>query len=122
MAGRAPKVTVVMPKKMNEEMRERIFQENYGMRGKSKWAMEAVNDLLKMDKYEDLVNYSDEMHDFRSVETIVISKDLKSKIDDAVIRIRQKYPVLEGIQSRIFRTGILQRLLRPKNSGALKNS
>ncbi|MBI4242499.1 MAG: hypothetical protein HY606_00260 [Planctomycetes bacterium] len=121
MVEKTLKATVVMPKKMNEEMRERIFKEGYGMRGKSEWVIEAVGSLLEMDGYEDLVNYSDEMRDFKAVETVVISRDLKSKIDASALKIRKKYPTLEGIQSRIFRTSILQRLLRPQISGHLKN-
>lgn len=106
------KVTFVMPEQMNQEMREKIFKEGYGMRGKSTWVMEAVEMLLELDEYVDHVNDSDEMQGLDKVETVVITRELKKLLDEAVIDIRKKYPFLEGLQSRIFRTAILHRLLR----------
>lgn len=105
-------ITFSIPKGMSCEMREQVVKEGYGMRGKSQWVLEAVNTLLGTEGYEELVNYSDEMQDFKSVETIIVSRELKRNIGMEIIKIRKKYPTLEGVQSRILRTGIVQRLIR----------
>jgi len=46
------------------------------------------------------------------VEYVVITRDFKKNLDNAVIQIRKQYPDLEGVQSGIVRTAIMQRLLR----------
>jgi hypothetical protein len=52
------------------------------------------------------------MKGFEKLESVVITKNLKKYVDDAVIEIRKKYPAMEGVQSGIVRTAIVQRLLR----------
>jgi hypothetical protein len=58
------------------------------------------------------VQYSEEMHGFEKVETVVITVDLKKQLDEAVLTLRRQHPAAEGVQSSIIRTAILQRLLR----------
>ena len=106
------KITFVVPKGLQNDLRERVIKDDYGLRGKSKWVSEAIEMLLTMKDYPKLVSYSDEMTLLNQLETVVISYELKTKLDLAIIEIRKNYPILEGVKSRIARTAILQRLIR----------
>ena len=59
----------------------------------------------------ELVKMNDVMQGFEKFESILIDRRLKIQIDDSVIRVKKKYPEIDGVQSRILRTAILQRLL-----------
>ncbi len=52
------------------------------------------------------------MKGFEKLESIVLGSTIKPKLDEAIINVRRKYPSIEGVQSRIVRTAIVQRLLR----------
>jgi hypothetical protein len=106
------KITFVVPQQLQQDLRRQIVADGYSMKDKSKWVSEAVQKLLTMKNYPELVNLGDEMQKFEKVESIVIELKLKKLLDDAILVIRQQYPLLEGIKSRIIRTSILQRLLR----------
>lgn len=106
------KITLVVPHSLQEELRHKIIKDGYGMRGKSKWVSEAINRLLDLNHYAELVSLGDELKGFEKVETISVERDLKKNLDQAIHQIRKQYPLLEGVQSRIIRTSILQRLLR----------
>lgn len=106
------KITLVVPTNLQNDLRERIIKDGYGLRGKSKWVSEAIDRLLNCENFPELVRINDEMHGFEKAETIVIEYPLKVRLDNAIITIRQEFLTLEGIKSRIVRTAILQRLLR----------
>jgi len=106
------KITFVVPAALQVELRERIPRDGYGLRGKSKWVSEAIEALLLLKNFTQLVQYSEEMHGFEKVETVVISAELKKSVDQAILDVRKDYPASEGVQSAIVRTAIMQRLLR----------
>lgn len=106
------KITFAVPKKLKDEIGEKVIKDGYGFRGKSKWISEAVENLLKIKDFIALVNQGDEMSGFDGMETAVIDYQLKLKLDNAILQIRKAFPTLEGVTSRIMRTAILQRLLR----------
>lgn len=106
------KITFVIPANLQEDLKNRLIEDGYAIREKSRWVAEAVEKLLITDSFPDLVKINDEMKGFEKLESVVISKELKKQVDDAVIDIRKIYPVIEGVQSRILRTAIVQRLLR----------
>ena len=105
------RLTFVIPETLYRELHSKIVQDGYDLRGKSKWISEAIEALLSLDNFEDLVKISDEMHSFNKVQTIALERSLKKLIDVAGIKVRQRYPSLEGVQSSIIRTAIVQRLL-----------
>lgn len=106
------KITFVVPEILQNELRERVTHDGYGLRGKSKWVSEAIESLLALNNFAMLVQYSEEMNGFEKVETIVITTQLKQQLDNAIIEARRQYPTLEGVQSSIVRTAIMQRFLR----------
>lgn len=105
------KITFVVPENLQKELRQHVINDNYGLRGKSIWVAEAIIELLTMKNYIELVRYGDEMKGFEKVETVVLEWEMKKKLDDAIVAVRKEHPTLEGVQSRIVRTAIVQRLL-----------
>lgn len=106
------KVTFVIHETLQKELRKKMITDNYGLRGKSKWVSEAIELLLSMENYPELVNIGDGLKNFQKTETITMDTVLKNKLDAAIIEIRKKYPLSEGVQSKIVRTAIIQKLLR----------
>lgn len=106
------KITFVVPESLQNELRQRVALDGYGLRGKSKWVSEAIASLLSLDNFVTLVQYSEELQGFDKVETVVITMDLKHKLDDGILETRRQFPTLEGVQSSILRTAIMQRFLR----------
>lgn len=106
------KITFVLPESLQKELKERVLKDGYDIKGKSRWVSESIEKLLKMNNYPDLVKMNDEMKGFEKLESVVVLKQLKIQLDDAIIQIRKSYPAIEGVQSRILRTAIVQRLLQ----------
>ena len=105
------KICFVVPETLQQDLKERIVCDGYSLKGKSQWVAEAVERLLQLDSYIDLVKVNDEMHGFEKCESVLLDRGLKRKLDESIIHVRKKYPDIEGVQSRIMRTAILQRLL-----------
>jgi len=105
------KVSFVVPEGLQKDLREKIVLDGYSLKGKSQWVVEAVEKLLGLHTYMDLVKVNDHMQGFEKFESVSIDPALKMKLDESVIHVRRKYPELDGVQSLIMRTAILQRLL-----------
>lgn len=106
------KISFAVPNDLSQEIRTHVIKNGYGLRGKSKWISEAVERLILLKGFVELINYSDEMQGFDQIETVVIEYPLKLKLDDAILKIRKEYPTIEGVKSRIMRTAIMQRIIR----------
>jgi hypothetical protein len=105
------KISFVLPLGLQKEFKERILKDGYDLKGKSRWVSESIEKLLNMKNYPDLVKINDEMKGFEKLESVVVLKDLKMQLDAAIVTVRKFYPAIEGVQSRILRTAIVQRLL-----------
>lgn len=106
------KIAFVLPEALQRDLKEQVVRDGYDLKGKSRWVSEAVEKLLAVEDFADLVKLNDAMKGFEKLESIVIERHLKRQLDEAIINIRKKYPAIEGVQSRIMRTAIVQRLLR----------
>lgn len=106
------KTTVRLPNSTRQEMLQTIINQGYGMRGKSAWVTEAISQLLAIVNYHELVDIGDELIALSGMESIYLPIDLKRSLDDARLVIRSYYPSMEGVQSCIIRTSIIQRLIR----------
>ena len=106
------KISFVLPLALQNELKEKIIKDSYDMKGKSRWISESITTLLELESYPELVKLNDEMQGFERLESVVIPRDLKRQIDDAIVHVRKSYPAIDGVQSKILRTAIVQRLLR----------
>jgi hypothetical protein len=101
---------------LHRRMLQRIIADGYGMRGKSKWIIEAIEALLEINDYPTLVDIAEDMNELTDIISIRMPDYLAHKIDHAIIEVRKKYPTLEGVKSNLIRASILQRLLRSPTS------
>lgn len=106
------KITFVLPTPLQKELKEKMIQDSYDLKGKSRWVSEAIERLLVTNDFPYLVKLNDEMKGFEKLESVVVTRGLKKQLDEAVVNVRKVYPTIEGVQSRIVRTAIMQRLLR----------
>lgn len=106
------KIVFKISESMQMELRRRVIDDGYGMRGKSRWVAEALENLMKIDNFVDFVHLSEDMRNFTKTETVFVDRELREKTDKAILAIRMKYPMLEGVRSCLARTSIIQRLFR----------
>jgi len=106
------KISFVLPEALQRDLKLMLIADGYDLKAKSKWVSEAVERLLVMENFTHLVKLNDEMSGFEKMESIVVESALKLKINESALMVRKDYPILEGVQSRILRTAIVQRLLR----------
>lgn len=105
-----------LQKLLHLKMQQRIISDGYGMRGKSKWIIEAIEKFLELPDYPTLVDIADDMDQLSEVVSIRLPEELLLKIEQAIINVRRNYPSMEGVQSNVVRASIMQRLLREPTS------
>jgi hypothetical protein len=104
--------SIKVQKELHHALQQRIIADGYGMRGKSKWIIEAIEALLQLNDYPDLVEIAEDMGQFSDMISIRLPEDLILRIEQAIIRVRKQYPIIEGVKSNLIRASIIQRLLR----------
>ena len=107
------RLNVILPKNTKKEIRERMLQEEYSLREKSKWICESISELLSLEDYPQYVKTAGLMSNLADVETIYITEDLDQQLDDAILAVRKEYLELDGIKSLIVRASIVRRLWHP---------
>ena len=106
------RLSYFVPEAILVDVRENMISQGYDLKGKSKWVSEAVHSLLETTNFSELVNINDQMQGFEKLDSITVAPELKAKLDNAIVEIRRNFPLIEGVQSKILRTAIVQRLLR----------
>ena len=104
--------SIKLQKLLHYKMQQRIISDGYGMRGKSKWIIEAIEDFLQLPDYPLLTDIADEMEHLTEMVSIRLSDELMFKLDQAIIKVRLQYPAMEGVKSNLIRASIMQRLIR----------
>lgn len=97
---------------LNQKLDERVVADGYGMRGKSRWVREAIENLLANPDCGELVSLSDEAVGKTNSISVRLPQELFLEMEKEVIDIRRNHPEIEGIKSKIVRTAIIQRLIR----------
>ena len=104
--------SIKVQKLLHYKMQQRVIGDGYGMRGKSKWIMEAIEGFLQLPDYPSLTDIAGEMEQLTEVVSIRLSDELMDKLDKAIIKVRRQYPAMEGVKSNLIRASIMQRLIR----------
>lgn len=105
------RITYRLHKSLLQEIAIYMSHEGYNLKEKSKWVSEAIETLLSIPDYPDLVKLNAEMHSFEKSDYVTIDKNLKNKLDESALTVKKQYPHLEGVLSLIIRTAIMQRML-----------
>jgi len=106
------KISFVLPSTLQHDLKKSIVDAGYSLKQKSRWISEAIQSLLEIKTLPELIKINDVMSGFEKFESAIIDKTLKTQIDAAVVAVRKVYPQLEGVQSKIVRTAIVQRIIR----------
>lgn len=104
--------SIKLQKNLHRRLQQRIIEDGYGMRGKSRWIVESIESLLSLDDYPTLVDIAEDMDQLNDMVSIRLPEPLLVKIDQAILQVRKQYPALEGVKSNLIRASIVQRLLR----------
>ncbi len=108
--------SIKLQKKLHRRLQQRIIEDGYGMRGKSKWIIESIESLLTISDYPTLVDIAEDMDHLSDVVSIRIPEYLMVRIEKAIVHIRKQFPTIEGVKSNLIRASIIQRLLRQPTS------
>ena len=100
-----------LPASLEEKMLQSIVSQGYGLRGKSKWIVEAIEGFLQKPDFHELVEIAGDMGNLTRPTSLRLSRELNLKIDEAVLEVRKIYPAMEGVRSNIIRASIIQRML-----------
>lgn len=108
-----------IPASLEIEINKKLVAEGYGLRGKSKWICDAITQFLNCQDKDfilDCIEFSEELKNlnksisFRPTETVYIL------LDQWIVAVRMKMPMIEGVKSKIIRTAIIHKLLGSVNS------
>ena len=108
--------SIKLQKLLHFKMQQRVISDGYGMRGKSKWIVEAIESFLQLSDFPTLTDIADDMDHLSEVISIRLTDDLMNKLDQAIIEVRRHYPAMEGVKSNLIRASIMQRLIREATS------
>jgi hypothetical protein len=104
--------SIKLQKILHRRLQQRIIEDGYGMRGKSKWIIESIESLLALTDYPTLVDIAEDMDNLSDIVSIRVPERLMVRIEQAVLHVRRQYPIIEGVKSNLIRASIMQRLLR----------
>ena len=105
------RISVILSNNVVKEIHAKMLEDGYSLREKSKWISEAIDDFLKLKEYQSLVEMADLVNDFTKNETIYITPEIEEKLDEAILKVRTQYPIIEGVKSLIVRASIIRRLI-----------
>ena len=108
--------SIKLQKLLHFKMQQRVISDGYGMRGKSKWIVEAIESFLQLSDFPTLTDIADDMDHLSEVISIRLTDDLMNKLDQAIIEVRRHFPAMEGVKSNLIRASIMQRLIREATS------
>ncbi len=112
MMDRKVMTSIKLQKNLHRRLQQRIIEDGYGMRGKSKWIIESIESLLKLADYPTLVDIADDMDHLSDMVSIRVPEALMLRIEQAIVHVRRQFPAIEGVKSNLIRASIMQRLLR----------
>lgn len=108
--------SIKLQNRLHHKLQQRVISDGYGMRGKSRWMIEAIEDFLQLPDFPTLVDIADDMEQLSDIVCIRLSEELMQKLDHAIIQVRRHYPAMEGVKSNLIRASIIQRLIRSTTS------
>ena len=62
--------SIKLQKKLHRRLQQRIIEDGYGMRGKSKWIIESIESLLELSDYPTLVDIAEDMDQLSDMVSI----------------------------------------------------
>ncbi len=105
------KTTYSLPGDLKREMLGTVAKDkDYGMKAKSRWITDAINNLFDTDKSLTSVGVGDDITQNDDVDTINIPEGMREPIIQAISTLRRREPLWAGPQGALIRTAIRKRL------------
>lgn len=101
---------------LHYKLQQSVINNQYGMRGKNKWIVEAIEAFLRLPDYPHLVDIANYSNQQTVVMSLRLPEILMHQLDRAIIHVRRQFPAMEGVKSNLIRASIIQRLLRSGTS------
>lgn len=103
-----------IPLELEKEMNQKLVAQGYGLRGKSKWICDSICKFLTFpdkDFILDCIELSEELENLTKSISFRPTEKVDALLDEWIIRVRTKMPLIEGLKSKIIRTAIIHNLL-----------
>ncbi len=104
--------SIKLQKQLHHKLQQSVINDEYGMRGKNRWILEAIEAFLALPDYPNLVDLANDSDHLTEMVSLRFPETLMRKLDDAVIHVRRQYPAMEGVKSNLIRASIIQRIIR----------
>lgn len=108
--------SIKLQKKMHHKLQQAVINDEYGMRGKNKWIVEAIEAFLCLPDYPSLVDIANYGEQLTEMISLRLPETLLRQLDASVIHVRRQFPAMEGVKSNLIRASIIQRLIRQTTS------
>ena len=109
---KAIRTPVRLPKRLKEELDSAVINEGYGFKGRSLWVEDAIDKLLNIETFYDLVILDEDLDTVSVPDGFSFTIHTRNKLDDALVLVRQHHPRMNAMLSAIIRTAIMQKLIR----------
>lgn len=107
------KITVRFPKKLKAEMQACLIKSGYGLHGKSRWLKESILAFVRQADFVDFVENGIDINqaELSAVEAFYLDQETIELLTSAIVQVRVKYPLFEGVQSALVRAAIVYTLM-----------
>ena len=110
---KSKKITIRFSKQLRTEMQHAIINSSYGLNGKSRWLADSIDFFTRQSNYIDLVEHGIDINqaDLCTVEAFYLAEETLIIMKNALIKVRVRYPLFEGVQSAFIRACVTYRLM-----------
>jgi|GEM_PF-2176152 len=107
------KITVRFSSPLRNEMQQAIVLSGYGLHGKSRWLKDAIGAFLNLPNYAEYIEQGIQINqaELNQVEAFYIENETSQALKKALMEIRMKYPLYEGVQSALIRAAVVYKIM-----------
>lgn len=107
------KITVRFSKRLKSEMQAALLKSGYGIHSKSRWLKNVITAFLLQPDFIDYVENGIDINQAKlsEVEAFYLDMETVQMLKSVFIKVREKYPLFEGVQSALIRAAIVYNLM-----------
>lgn len=111
--------SIKIPKELEQAVLKSVVECGYGLHGKCKWMVEAIEELFDLPNMAELVDVASimEMDSTPKTMSIRLPIEISNRVEDGIIKVRKEFPGMEGVKGNILRASIIQKLIRNSKYG-----
>lgn len=102
----------MIPEGLSQDLAKHLEKIGVSSRQRSQWIEDAINRFLALEKRQELISQAVEMTNLKVRLYFFMSKGTRDKINEVTLLFKQDHPEIEGVQSKIVRASIMQKMLR----------